>query len=169
MYRIPTRGLFLTSTESLFLPSTHIHLITTSRAHIIYKKRYTLTWNGSPFFKLANPHPTWLFARSQLPFKPLALHCPHARFPAKRTFIYTQTTLHTRFSLLETQIYSSIAPEGASMASGYVYCARHNFSYTRGWRQMVFYCHMIYSPETDGHSKIWLMITIIKGTTNWCT
>ncbi len=40
-------------------------------------------------------------------------------------------------------------------------CARH-FPYTRGWMQMFFYCHMIYSPETDRHSKTWIMITIYK-------
>ncbi len=49
------------------------------------------------------------------------------------------------------------------------YCARHNFSYTRGWMQMVFYCHMIYSPETDRHSKTWFTITVIKDMTDYCT
>ncbi len=33
------------------------------------------------------------------------------------------------------------------------YCARHNFPYTRGWMQMVFYYQMIYSPETNNTIK----------------
>ncbi len=42
------------------------------------------------------------------------------------------------------------------------YCARHNFSYTRGWMQMVFCYHMIYSPETNNYNKtpflLWLLV-----------
>jgi hypothetical protein len=33
------------------------------------------------------------------------------------------------------------------------YCARHNFPYTRGWMQMVFYYRMIYFPETNNTIK----------------
>jgi hypothetical protein len=32
-------------------------------------------------------------------------------------------------------------------------CARHNFPYTRGWMEMVFYYQMIYFPETDDTIK----------------
>ncbi len=31
----------------------------------------------------------------------------------------------------------------------YSMCTRHDFLYIRGWMQMAFYYHMIYSPETD--------------------
>ncbi len=48
-------------------------------------------------------------------------------------------------------------------------CARHNFSYTRGWMQMVFYCQMIYSPETDRHSKTWFTITAVWNIVDKCT
>ncbi len=40
-------------------------------------------------------------------------------------------------------------------------CARHNFSYTRGWMQMVFYCQMIYSPETNKCSKTRFMLWLL--------
>ncbi len=41
-------------------------------------------------------------------------------------------------------------------------CFRHNFTYTRGWMEINFYCHMIYSPETDRHSKTRFLITISR-------
>jgi hypothetical protein len=42
--------------------------------------------------------------------------------------------------------------------------AQHDFLCTRGWMQMVFYCHMIYSPETDRQIKhcSWLQLLRIQ-------
>jgi hypothetical protein len=34
---------------------------------------------------------------------------------------------------------------------------------------MVFYCHMIYSPETDRHSKTWFTITAVWNIVDKCT
>jgi hypothetical protein len=48
-------------------------------------------------------------------------------------------------------------------------CARHNLSYTRGWTQMVFLLHMIYSPETDRHSKVRFTITAAWNIADSCT
>ncbi len=36
---------------------------------------------------------------------------------------------------------------------GQHYCARHDFLYIRGWMKMLFYYHMIYSPETDNQRR----------------
>ncbi len=49
------------------------------------------------------------------------------------------------------------------------YCARHDFSSARGWMQMVFYYHMIYSPEINRQSKTLHVITIINDITGQCT
>jgi hypothetical protein len=48
-----------------------------------------------------------------------------------------------------------------------VNCAQHNFSYTRGWMQMVFYYQMIYSPETNNTIKHDVCYGCWCG--NWCT
>ncbi len=86
--------------------------------------------------------PPWWCKESQLSILPI------------RKYIFRK--FHNKLCIIDNQIIQ-------------YNCARHNFSYTRGWMQMVFYSHIIYSPETDRYSKTWLMITVVKDMTEYCT
>jgi hypothetical protein len=95
MIWIPSCGLFLTCTQSLlfYKALTTQDIIISKCVLSARKKIYILTWKGGPFFMVANPHPPWSIAWSQLPFCSLALPSSPHPLPANRTFIYIQGTL----------------------------------------------------------------------------
>jgi hypothetical protein len=64
MFRILTRGLFLTCAESLFfIKRKQIHAIMIPRVHVMFEKKgKTLTWKGGHLIMVVIPHPPWSLA-----------------------------------------------------------------------------------------------------------
>jgi hypothetical protein len=86
----PTRRLFLPCTESLlYYPAHTIQNIMISECVLSTRKKYTLTWKGSPLLMVLNSHPHRSLAWSQLPLSLLALLTPRTRFlPTGHLFTY---------------------------------------------------------------------------------
>jgi hypothetical protein len=111
MFWISTHGLFLTCTESLFfIKHTKIYAMRCVGYVFNYEKKEekSLTWTGGPLIMVANPHPSWSLARSQLPLAPPPLPHPSSHFPANKTFIFIQTTLTCPLLLGRAQYFLSL-------------------------------------------------------------
>jgi hypothetical protein len=93
-----TSDLFLTCTWRIFCFYTgHADYNVTHNIMIYFSEKRPITWNGGFFHVVANPHPCWPLAQSQLPrFKSPPQPNTHPFFPlflSTQALLYMQTTL----------------------------------------------------------------------------